>query len=343
VGITGYTLGGGYGYTSMQYGMACDNLVEITMVACDGTIVTANATTNPELLWAHQGGTGGNFGVVVSLTYKLYNMQLVWPIQVNWPIADAPQVLLTWQNLMTQTLQDKQLGILGFLASQEVTTVVNGEYGINIEQYFAIRGVYTGTSATAGATALAPLLAIGLPTYPAGDLWQFPIPYELVNEHLLDNVEGVIPDNYKETKRTAYVNTALNLAQYQQIVNYFQTTPSVYNICSMEPYGGAINAVPSNATAFVHRNAYFNIFTDAFWLKEEDKKPAFKWLYGMYESPNMQGLWSGYYYQNYPNSTYPDWQNGYFGANYAQLQQLKLQWDPKNFFNYEQSIELPST
>ena len=55
----------------------------------------------------------------------------------------------------------------------------------------------------------------------------------------------------------------------------------------------------------------------------------------------MQNLWSQNYYQNYPNSTYPNWQNGYFGSNYAQLQQLKQQYDPDNFFNFEQSIELP--
>ena len=341
VGITGYTLGGGYGYTSMQYGIACDNLIEITMVDCDGNIITANATTNPQLLWAHKGGTGGNFGVVVSLTYKLYNMQMVWPIQVNWPIEYAAELMYTWQNQMTQTLQDTQLGLLGFMASKQVPGTANGQACIINQPYFAVRGIYTGTSATDGATALAPLINIGTPEYPAGDLWQFSIPYEVVNEHLLDNVEGVIPDNYKETKRTAYVNTALTLAQYQQIVNYYCETPSVYNITSLEPYGGAINNIAADASAFVHRNAYFNIFTDAFWLEEKDRKKSFEWLYGFYESANMQNLWSQNYYQNYPNSTYPNWQNGYFGSNYAQLQQLKQQYDPDNFFNFEQSIELP--
>ena len=341
VGITGYTLGGGYGYSSMQYGMACDNLVEITMVDCDGNIVTANETTNPQLLWAHKGGTGANFGVVVALTYKLNTMRLVWPIQVNWPIEYAAQLMYTWQNEMTQTLSDTQLGILGFLACKEVPGTVNGQSCLINQPYFAIRGIYAGANAADGATALAPLINIGTPEYPAGDLWQIALPYEIINEHLLDNVEGVIPENYKETKRTAYVNTALTQAQYQQIVDYYSLTPSVYNITSLEPYGGAINTLAANACAFVHRNAWFNIFTDAFWLEEKDRGPAFEWLNNFYNSENMKGLWSQYYYQNYPNSSYVDWQNGYFGTNYAQLQQVKQQWDPDNFFNFEQSIELP--
>jgi FAD/FMN-containing dehydrogenase len=344
VGITGYTLGGGYGYTSMRWGMACDNLVEITVVTAAGTIVTANSSANSDLFWACQGGTGGNFGVVVSLTYKVYAMQMVWPIQVNWPIGDAAALLYTWQNDMTKTLADTSLGMLGFLASAEVPGTTNSNQPCMVNQpYFAIRGIYSGDSATDGAAALQPLLNIGTPTYPAGPLWQTQVPYEQVNEHLLDNVEGVIPDNYKETKRSAYINNPLTQAQYQQIVSYFCLTPSVFNICSMEPYGGAINAVADNATAFVHRNAYFNIFTDAFWLKEADMQPGFDWLYGFYESESMQGLWSQNYYQNYPNSAYPNWQNGYFGTNYAQLQQVKLKWDPSNVFNFEQSIELPAT
>lgn len=342
VGITGYTLGGGYGYTSMRWGMACDNLVAITLIMADGKIVTASSSSNSDLFWACQGGTGGNFGVVVSLTYKIYQMQMVWPIQVNWPITDAAALLFTWQNQMTKNLSDTSLGILGFLASTEVPGTSNTGQPCTVNQpYFAIRGIYSGASATAGAAALQPLLSIGSPSFPAGPLWQKQISYEQVNEHLLDNVEGVIPDNYKETKRCAYVINALSEAQYQQIVDYYCKTPSVYNICSMEPYGGAINAVTANATAFVHRNAYFNIFTDAFWLEEKDRGPGFEWLYGFYNSAAMQGLWSQYYYQNYPNPDYTNWQNGYFGSNYAQLQQVKHQYDPDNFFNFEQSIELP--
>ncbi len=340
VGMAGYTMGGGYGYTSMRWGIACDSLIEVRMVTATGEIVTANAESHPELLWAHRGGTGGNFGIVVGMKYRLQHLKDVWPIQVNWPIDDAARVLKVWQDKMTKTLEDLDLGLLGFLAIEEVAgTTPDGDSCTINQPYFCIRGIYSGASKQAGQAALQPLLEIGTPSYPAGPLWQQQIPYADANEHLLDNVEGIIPDDVKETKRCAYVERALSEAEFQKMVDYFKTTPSPYNIVSMEPYGGAINKVAPDATAFVHRNAYFDIFTDSFWQKDSDKPEAFRWLKDYYESAPMRDIWSNHYYQNYVNSEYKDWQHGYFGENYARLQQVKREWDPENCFHYEQSIE----
>lgn len=341
VGISGYTLGGGYGYSSMKWGIACDSLLEITMVSAQGEIITANKNSNPELLWAHKGGTGGNFGIVVGLKYQLYSLKEVWPIDVNWPIEDAAKVLTIWQDKMTKTLEDRDLGILGFLAMRElIKKTPDGETYSVRQPYFCIRGIYIGQDKESGRKALQPLINVGKPEYPSGPLWEQQINYASANEHLLDNVEGVIPDTVKETKRCAYVKNPLTEAQYQKIVDFFKTSPSLYNIVSMEPYGGAINEIKSDATAFVHRDAYFDIFTDSFWLVDSEKEEAFRWLKDYYESDKMKDVWSNNYYQNYVNDDYKNWQLGYFGANYKRLQEIKKQWDPQNRFNFPQSIEV---
>jgi hypothetical protein len=336
VGMAGYTMGGGYGYTSMRWGIACDNLVEIRLVTANGDLITANKNNYPELLWAHQGGTGGNFGIVVSMKYQLYPLKDVWPLQVNWPIADAAKVLTYWQDNMTKNLQDRKLGILGFLAIREIKE----PHGTRYEPYFCIRGIYSGDDKMEGQKALQPLLETGNPTFPAGPLWEERIPYADANEHLLDNVEGIIPDTIKETKRCAYIERPLTQDEYQKMVDYFTTSPNPYNIVSMEPYGGAINEVDPGATAFVHRNAYFDIFTDSFWMDNSDKDQAFEWLRNYYESDATKDLWSDSYYQNYVNEEYKNWQKGYFGPNYLKLQEIKRKWDPDNFFNFPQSIEI---
>lgn len=54
-GIGGLITGGGYGFLTGQYGLAIDNLVEVTMVVADGRIVKASEKENSDLFWGIRG------------------------------------------------------------------------------------------------------------------------------------------------------------------------------------------------------------------------------------------------------------------------------------------------
>ena len=43
-------------------------------------------------------------------------------------------------------------------------------------------------------------------------------------------------------------------------------------------------------------------------------------------------------YRNYPDVNFKNWQNAYYGENYARLQKVKSKYDPGNVFRYDQSI-----
>lgn len=70
-GIAGFTLGGGVGWLSRRYGLTIDNLVAVDLILPNGSPVSADATSHPDLFWALRGG-GGNFGVATSFTFRAY-------------------------------------------------------------------------------------------------------------------------------------------------------------------------------------------------------------------------------------------------------------------------------
>ena len=72
-GVGGLTLGGGFGWISRKYGLSVDNLLAVTMVTADGSIIRVSSVENSDLFWAIRGG-GGNFGIVTTFEFRAANI-----------------------------------------------------------------------------------------------------------------------------------------------------------------------------------------------------------------------------------------------------------------------------
>jgi hypothetical protein len=91
LGLAGLTLGGGYGPLIGQFGLACDSLISAEVVLADGSIVTAGAGGDDELLWALCGG-GGNFGVVTSMKLALHDVGSVYSGFILYPFQQSQPI-----------------------------------------------------------------------------------------------------------------------------------------------------------------------------------------------------------------------------------------------------------
>jgi FAD/FMN-containing dehydrogenase len=106
VGAAGLTLGGGLGIASRQYGLTSDQLFSARIVTADGVIRTADASTNPDLLWALRGGGGGNFGIVTLLEYHTQPTTSLGFFLLSFPWSNAAAVVRGWSRrikLMTHS------------------------------------------------------------------------------------------------------------------------------------------------------------------------------------------------------------------------------------------------
>ena len=331
VATAGFMQGGGYGMTSRQLGMASDNVLSFKMMLADGGVVKATKDQNSDLFWAVRGGTGNNFGVLLEVEYQLYAVSLMWGFRIQWEFEHAPEAMLTLQNLYTLDAPVQ----LGYLAGYG--TVIP-EDGAEPRPVGIIAGLYNGPR-EAGLELIQPLLKI-----PSAELQFDQVgTYEQLYLAILSNpypVPDVPPDSpFKSADR--YLSEPADLSFYQGLADYFLTAQSTGDFIVLEPLGGKINEIPISSSAFIHRNSRLHIWSSAYWFHEEGRGPATAWLHGFLEL--IDPFVEDQAYQNYPNRDEKRFATLYWGEILQKLQQVKLKYDPKNRFHFQQSIPLPSS
>ncbi|MFD2357581.1 FAD-binding oxidoreductase [Nonomuraea ferruginea] len=130
-GVTGYTLGGGVGWLARRYGLAADSVVSAEVVTADGRTVTADADRHAGLFWALRGG-GGNFGIVTSLEFRLYPVDLVHAGIAFFPYERAAETLAHYRAWAAQAPDEVSTAVM-------LTTLPGGT-----ERVLGIKAMYAG-------------------------------------------------------------------------------------------------------------------------------------------------------------------------------------------------------
>lgn len=329
VAIAGYTQGGGFGFTSMLYGMNCDCIDEALVMLADCSMVVASERCNRDLFWAIRGGTGNNFGVLLQATYQLVETGPLWGFGFNWPMgrqgenADVVGAALeTLQNHFTGS--DAPPG-LGHQSSMNF---------LNEDPYLYVRGICAG-SPEEGKEVIAPLFK----TNGNFDLKKVGT-YSELNDYLNSNPN--VPNITTHTRTQAnsrYTERRLSGDEWAKIVKLFVRSPNQANFICLEGYGGAIRAFRPNETAFVHRLARFDVYSWIFWLDEEEERASLAFLEEFRRL--MTPLSNGHAYQNYPNRENHDYRRMYWGENFPGLLAVKRKYDRDTLFAFGQTVSPP--
>lgn len=101
VGVVNWAAVGGYGPFNGLFGLGVDQILAARLVDAKGRIIKANE----EVLWAIRGG-GGNFGVIVELTLKVYPAAPILAGMISFPISEARKVLVQYQTVLDEEYPD---------------------------------------------------------------------------------------------------------------------------------------------------------------------------------------------------------------------------------------------
>jgi hypothetical protein len=123
------------------------------------------------------------------------------------------------------------------------------------------------------------------------------------------------------------------------LLNGLQNAPGeIFVLC--DTYGGAINKIASDATAFVHRgNTRYSIQYYMEWTDPAASDANIAMMRTLYTS--MRPHVSGGAYVNYCDLDLGDgYARAYWGDNLPRLMKIKAGVDPKNIFRHAQSVPL---
>lgn len=314
VSATGVTLGGGLGWLSGLFGACCDNLLSARLITADAQTLQVNAQSDPDLFWGLR-GAGANFGVTTSFEVQLHAIGPVLGGDIHFAVRDARAVLHGFREIMHEAPD-------GFQATLNLTP---GERGLFISL------CHSGAESEADnllkqIRSLAPTVREVIQRQPFAKLAEkaaatnpgnTPAPaFRGIQTVYRDRITDEIIDILIDQLAHAPSDVVMGLSHYMH---------------------GAVCRVPSEATAFPHRQAHSVHLRVAFqWSDPADTDRRFAW--GEEWLRQLRPKSDERLYANYQTYETEAGSPSLFGSNHSRLLALKIKHDPTNFFHRNANI-----
>ncbi|TCD13486.1 FAD-binding oxidoreductase [Oricola cellulosilytica] len=321
-GISGLTLGGGFGWTTRSFGMTIDNLVAADVVTSEGRLVRAAEDENSDLFWALRGG-GGNFGVVTGFRFNLHEMgpEVISGLIVH-PFDDAETVLKAWRDFVKTA--PREVSAWTVLRKAPPLPFLPEEW--HGREVVVLAACYAGPMEDAEA-ALAPLRAIGTPIA------------DVISPHPFTGWQAAFDPLLVSGARNYWKShdfSQLSDATIELLIKYAGKLPSPDCEIFVASVGGAMGDVAVDATAYGGREANFVMNVHSRWQDVADDADCIRWAREFFDAsaPNAMPT----IYVNFLPDDEDEGLQTTYGPNYARLAEIKGRWDPDNVFRVNQNI-----
>ena len=332
----GYTQGGGHSFLSGLYGFGADNVLEWEVVTASGEHLVASPAQNTDLYWALSGGGGGTYGVVVSMTSRVFADGQIAIASLAFNVSTVGGVDKYWDAVSVFTSQLQPLvDDYGFEAEYVITNDSLDLFGMMAPGYTSdnltklIAPLMSSLAQTAsGLTAETLSLAVS-DSNSYFNLYAATVE-PLTAKNLLSPVIGG-----RFVSRANMASNASAVAAAIQAATdggKFYVAVSAFNSNGSSRVAGP---VASNAVQPALQEAFLSLIITALWTWDQpwDEAAALQDEYTNVIRPVLEAATPGAdAYINEANWQQPDWQDTFYGANYPRLRTIKSVYDPKDVF-----------
>jgi FAD/FMN-containing dehydrogenase len=319
-GVGGLTTGGGFGYLSRRYGLACDNLISVDIVTADGRLRVANDSENADLFWAIRGG-GGNFGIVTSFEFRLHPVDQVYAGPILYPLEKSAEVLRLFRDFMRTAPRE----ISTFFAFLIVPPGPPFPEELHGQTVCAI--MCACTDLARAEEIVRPLRQFGPPLL----VLTHPMPYPFLNS-LFD---GLLPHGLHHHWRADFVHDLTEEAIAVH-TRFGPRIPTIHSALHIYPLDGAIQDVGSDDTAFAYRDVRFVHVIAAVTPDPEQLPQQREWVRDYWSALHPHS--AGGSYVNFLMEEGEERVASSYAGNHRRLAEVKAKYDPANVFCVNQNI-----
>ncbi len=322
-GVAGLTLGGGFGWLSRKYGLTADNLISADVVTASGDFLTASATQNADLYWGLRGG-GGNLGIVTSFLFSLHPVgpEVLSGLIIH-PFSAAPEALRFYREYAASLPDELSVWVV-MRKAPPLPFLAADVHGTDV-LIFAV--LYSGDMEE-GAKVLQPLRDFGTPHVDVISPHNYCAFQQAFDPLLTPGLR-----NYWKSHDFLELSDAL----LDTVVEALPSLPGDQFEVFFAQMGGATSRVPSDATAYNHREAQFIMNVHGRWEHQKEDETCIAWCRKLFDA--AAPFATGGVYVNFMTEEEGDRVKSAYGDGYDRMVKLKNKYDPGNLFRYNQNIK----